>query len=120
MEKVYYEYFLDNENYITGWQSWPQAKRPDLRNNPEPLKQMNDTVNDENGQLWNVDTNRNFQLIGNEIEVIQHEKTDDEKFDSKYSIKEAFRRIVKGMRNGLLDPNFLEFADDIEKTIRKK
>lgn len=118
MENVVYEYKIDSENYILSWQQWPERKRPELINNPEPLPQMNDSIQDENGRLWNQETNKNFRLINDEIKIIQHEKSDDEKFDKKYSSKESYRRLLKGISDPL-DSDFLEFKNDLEKTIRK-
>jgi hypothetical protein len=129
----YFEYFIDNENFILSWQSWNSERIPKneqerieyaekierIKNNPVPLGRINDTVKDDNGRLWHVKSNKNFKLINNEIQMIDHIENDDEIFNRKYSYKEALRRIVKGIKNGVLDPDFIEFSNDLEKTIRK-
>jgi hypothetical protein len=120
-DKEVYEYFLDGENFILSWRAWNKDKKEkynEFKNNPDPIPQMNDAVRDENGRLWYKKTNKNFKLINHEIVILSHNKSDDEIFKNKYSITESFRRIAKGLVNNL-DPEFVEWLNDINKTVRK-
>jgi len=114
---IYYEYFLDENNFIKGWQQWNperkiknkdenkkyQEKIKSIKNNPVPLKEMNE-LSQKNGILYNKEKNCNYQLINNNIIEVSYIKTEKELFNEKYNDNKKLEILTKA----LIDPDDIE------------
>jgi hypothetical protein len=125
---IVYEYFVDKNNLIQGWQSWNteriihdkkgqivpeenqiyQEKIESLKNNPEPLQEMNGLPQKEN-ILYNKEKNCNYQLNNNRIIEVEYIKTDKELFEEKY----PDRRKIGILTKAIIDINDNEVQEYI-------
>ena len=129
MKNIYYEYKIDNNDYILSWQSWnPERDKEDIiyqnfidsiKNNPEPLLQMNNVKRDDDGRLYNVSTRENFKLQDNKIIKIKRPLNDKEKIENKWNKIKIINALIAGIKNNS-DSNFLELENDFKSLIKEK
>lgn len=86
-----YEYFLNSENFITGWTQWNEKNRSDLVKAPEPLKEMNTIFIDDLGRLYN--DGYVFKMIDNAIVKEEYEYI--EQFDKLIELEQRIEALEK-------------------------
>ena len=129
MKNIYYEYKIDNNDYILSYQSWnPERDKENItyqnfidsiKNNPEPLLQMNNVKRDDDGRLYNVSTRENFKLQDNKIIKIKRPLNDKEKIENKWNKIKIINALIAGIKNNS-DSNFLELENDFKSLIKEK
>ena len=129
MKNIYYEYKIDNNDYILSWQSWnPERDKEniiyqnfidEIKNNPKPLPQMNNVKRDDDGRLYNVSTRENFKLQDNKIIKIKRPLNDKEKIENKWNKIKIINALIAGIKNNS-DSNFLELENDFKSLIKEK
>jgi hypothetical protein len=91
------EYFLDENDYIKGWQLWPVNKRPELKDNPFPLPEMQQL-----GALFDKYRKPMYKLIDNAIVKQPQGATTQEMIDEKRQrlLMRFLRLLLDAMYDG--------------------
>ena len=101
------EYFIDNDNNITGWYLQAKIKRPDLINVPAPTKDMSENLRDEHGNL-------KYKLVDNKI--VENKPVLTESQLSKKEVNTMDKiEVYKILCAGILDKNDLAFQELLVK-----
>ena len=117
MEKIVYEYFLNPQNEITGWQIWPLNLKPEYSDNPLPIAGM------LAGELKDAYGNYKYKLEG--VVILDTTPVITQRDLAKRRIREINKKdflkaVVRGVRdNTNTDFNNLEQdINDSENGIR--
>lgn len=110
MIKEVIEYFTKN-NFITGWQLWPEHKKPELKKNTLPTEDMNNSLTDEHG-------NYKYKLLASgkvkEVNTAPTESQIAKKELKQFSTLDLFRILVQGIADKN-DPEFIQLKEKLNK-----
>lgn len=124
---IYYEYFFDQESFITGWKSWNANREKDnidyqekmelIKNNPKPTKEMNESEIYK-GRIYNNETENWYKLNNDVIETVPEIKNGDIAFNKKYTLPGIINIIGKGIDNKN-DIEYQELLTDVDNLIQE-
>ena len=109
------EYFLDEENNITGFQRWPETKRKEFKKNPPLLDEII-----EHG-LKDEYRRPKYKLINNKIVKIELKNPTSIQMLKNMSMIDMVKVLIKGIenKNNSEFKNFCEIIN-IEEDINEK
>lgn len=102
-------YFVDEQNYITGWQLESKKKHPELIENPAPIEGMMPLEFDSKNRIYN--NGKLFKLENNQIFEEDYIDNGIIAFRKKWSIEKIVFAMLKGMENNN-DPEYVELQTD--------